>query len=345
MGTQFFPMIGQGNQVVSLPGLPGGPADTGLASPDLLIPPGVRPIMGANDPVAGDNTGTLMPLADPIMPPMPPMPIEVASVALPQDALVQGIQGLELPTPEPPVFPELPPSPGAALPGMEPLAEPLPTSRGFELRPWPPDMEPYDAPSFPLPPPEGYLTPDLSAPPLTPLDSSIYQVSQPEPTPYQPPFFEAPTLAPYASPDLAAPDFLPLAAPDLAAPALAAFDLPATEALTPAAFAVPEIAVPALASMPADLEPTAGLPGEVAAVPLVEVLLPEGLGEPVMGMPLEGSLIPGAEALAQAIAQQTDHEEKSSRFAEERSKLRAPVPQFADGKVLWRQVMGGDWES
>lgn len=339
----YLPMIGVGNQIVSLPGLPGGPTDTGTASPDLLLPPGVRPIMGASDPISGDMTGTLMPLADPLPPQPPVLPIEVASSALPEGAFIEGIPGMDVPAPQLPLFPEVPPSPGAALPGMEPLAEPLPTAVGPNLRPWPPLTAPYDVPPLAMPPLDTYPTPDLpgppppmqaappeETPPVPPLPAGLpgieSQMSTPHLLPYEAPFFTLPGVEPYAAPDMPQPVVTPLEA---AFPIL-------PEVHTEPGF-TPE---PVVLALPPDLEPAVAEPPEVTAAPLLDVFAPPVMPAPAVGEPLEGSLIPGAEALAQAMAAHKDHEDKAQRFADERGKLRAPVPSFADGKVLWEQVWG-----
>lgn len=317
---RFLP-IQTGQASFALPGLapePGGQAP--------VLPPGTYPIMAANS-VAGDMTGTLMPLADPLPPQMPPLPTEVAMNALPEDALVQGLPQLEMPLPEPPAFPEVPPSADAPLPGMEPLADPLPTTVPFEQRAWPPFLEGYQAPGSALPqvlPPAFPDYPQLpQAQPVTPplpLDFPavvgaaspfrdelpmipLAADTQPPPTPPVP-GAEAASLTTF-------PPLLASAAPALTStPSPEPAGLPVLTHLEP--FAFPQLATPTLAELPA----------------------------PAVGEPIGAALQSGWDALAALLAGQEDREEKQQRFADERGRLRAPVPGFADGKVLWEKVWG-----
>jgi hypothetical protein len=177
----FLPIQVQQGGLVNLPGLAPEPAGG-----TVLFPPGTYPIMAS-----GDQTATLMPLADPLPPSPVPLPPEVANVALPEDALVQGLPQLELPVPEPPELPELPLPPGASVPGAQPLGDPLPTSVSFEQRPWPPMLEGYTSPNYNLPsllpptyPEQAGLPPmPEAAQPLSLMPSEPLPAALPSPSP------------------------------------------------------------------------------------------------------------------------------------------------------------------
>ena len=126
---------------VNLPGLMGSP------HPDnaMTFPIGTYPIMGA-----GEYTGTLFPLADPIPPQPLPMPPEVQSVALPAGTSAAGIPPVELPAPMPQEVLAIPPDRGPDLSVTPALAPPLPTSVSPIQQAWPPMPQPIpQVPSYP----------------------------------------------------------------------------------------------------------------------------------------------------------------------------------------------------
>ncbi len=290
---KFTPVADSSNSVL-LPGVQMDPT-AGMQ----VIPPDLKPIMGS-----GELTATLLPLADPLPPQPMPLPPEVAGVALPTDALVQGIPQLDMQDPAPPEFPELPPSPAAATPGAEPLAEPLPTSVNPVQRPWPPMLEPIQAP--PLPPPgvyQGEAVPEFQ-----------------------------PTRLPSPEAVLPAPGRLD----DVLGPADVTF-APVDGAMGPADVVAGGVAF----EEPAALEVLAPSEVDVEAFPVVAFTEPEGVPQPAQAEPLTGSLTSGWDELAKALTDLKDHDERVARFGEERGRLRAPIPNVADGKVIWESVFGG----
>lgn len=341
---KFTPIADTSNSVL----LPGVQTDALIGA--QIVPPDLKPIMAS-----GDMTATLFPLADPLPPMAPVMPVEVAQVALPEDAFAQGLPQLEQPVPQPPEFPELPPPVGAAQPGIQPLAEPLPTTVALSQRPWPPTLEGYQAPGFPLPALMPLGLPELPLP------------STPAPMPFglpEPPLLPMPTPAAMTPaqipsgileailPQLTAQGTVLAAAPE---PVPSPFITPVggidvsamttyLDAVRPdlSLTQVPAGGAPAL-SIPADIDvlaPSTPPASEPFPNPLIAAAAP--LPAPGLGEPVSAAVRSGLDALAEVLTGRKDREDDVKRFADERGRLRAPQPSFADGKVLWKQVWGAD---
>lgn len=332
---RFMPIADVGNSVL----LPGMQSD--ILPGQAIVPPDLKPI-----PASGDMTGTIFPLADPVPMPAPPEPLELAAQPMFQDQLAQGIPQLEMLAQAPPEFPEVPPAPGAPGPGMEPLAEPLPTAVPDVQRPWPPWQEPVEAP--PWPPPEsaeGLMT--LAEPPMPPIpEAALAMLAQ------------APELIPAAElPPLALPQLLEaLQLPALEAPAVVSempepvSALPAVEfpeLLSPEGAPAPELPQsPGLVETPLFPEPAALATLALNELPEpdfppLEVAGPLDLPAPTMGEPLTGSVQSGLDELTATLKDiVAPLEERSKRFADERGRLRAPVPATATGEVLWAKIWG-----
>lgn len=291
----FLPIVERDGGGVFLPGLAPDPSGS-----IPIMPPGTYPIMGS-----GEFTGTLMPLADPLPPSPLPLPPEVASVALPEDALTQGIPQLEVQPPEPPELPELPPHADAPLPGVEPLAEPLPTSVPEVQRAWPPMLEPAAA----VP---AYGMPAVPSPEVAPAGANLEQLLA--------------ALTQDRGLEVAAPALPPVQA------------MAADLAALPAPTAAPGIDLPAAVATPAPDMPGVQVQG-VVAFPAVEVAAPDA-PPPLPAPPAPASGLTQTEQLAQALTGVQQYNDRSDRTEEMRGRLRAPVPAAADGRVLWDRVWG-----
>jgi hypothetical protein len=319
---KFTPIADSSNSVL----LPGVQLDPGIGMVQV-VPPDLKPIMASGYGTANDLTATLLPLGDPL-PPLPPvMSLEMAPLAMPP---MQGIPPMEMPMPEPPAFPETPPSPGAALPGLEPLGEPLPTSVMPYQRAWPPYVEGYQAPGFPLPSPLPPSEPVLAALPSVALPVAPFpQMPQGVLEAILPQLMQAAPMMPAAEAVLPfLPDIAPATHPELTV-------LPVEPAAAPLSVSMPQIEAAGAGF------PSLSLPAvEAFATPALET--PSPLPTPVLGEPVSASVATGWDSLAEALLGFGQHEERAQKFTDERGRLRAPQPTFADGKVLWKQVWGAD---
>lgn len=197
--SMFLPISETATGSVFLPGLAGDPHSQTQA----MFPPGTYPIMGSRS-AAGDFTGTLYPLADPIVPQPMPLPPEVQGVAMPATAITGRLDSLAdplppqpmpmpvdaplaampagsgatdnlpdypMPTPDPQQIMSIPPNTGLQTPDASALAQPLPTSVSPTQMAWPPMPQPI--PDVPLQQPMSLPLPEipLQMPDVLPIPS------------------------------------------------------------------------------------------------------------------------------------------------------------------------------
>ena len=351
---QFLPIRETDQGQVYLPGLAGGPE---AANPGLF-PPGTYPI-----PASGEYTGTLFPLADPIPPQPMPLPPEIASVAMPGGMMEYGIPPMELPAPPPLEFPDFPLPAGADVPGLQSLAEPLPTSLASTLPALPPMSVPFpdvDLPpvgqgqgtdlEFPAGPQQG-LPPDILLPEPPRPTRPFTALADPLPTSTSD---TLPALPPMAVPfpQVSLPQAHPqgvIALPDAPLPQLS--DRPLAAPLPTSAEAVQPLFPPMQTPLPdVPLPVPTTTPFQAVQVgsptpspfPELRACTPTALPAPVVADPLSGAVQPGMAALLEALDTTDKQRTALERFTENRNRLRAGEPQANLGKIVWEQQWGNE---